>query len=223
MSKVYELYHCKYQGEVVYIGQGARGRHRHCNSGTSHVYELNEIYFTEGKDVLDVTVVQEFFDKEVAEKQEVIHIQKYRPKLNKVHNDSSRRQAKVQESAALKRSLLNKYKEVSSRKLNTADENKYVSLVHEFYNHFGFKAITDKSFIIFSAKHYEAANLYYIKNLSATIRTQGIVRRDEDNPYILFIKVVYICCGIDLMDNLHKVSGSLERNYCLDEFIIEEV
>lgn len=61
MSKVYELYHCKYQGEVVYIGQGARGRHRHCNSGTSHVYELNEIYFTEGKDVLDVTVVQEFF------------------------------------------------------------------------------------------------------------------------------------------------------------------
>lgn len=28
MSKVYELYHCEYQGEVVYIGQGARGRHQ---------------------------------------------------------------------------------------------------------------------------------------------------------------------------------------------------
>lgn len=52
MTKVYELYHCKYQGEVVYIGQGSRGRHRHCNSGISHVFELNEIYFTEGKEVM---------------------------------------------------------------------------------------------------------------------------------------------------------------------------
>lgn len=217
MSKVYELYHCKYQGEVVYIGQGARGRHRHCNSGCSHVYELNEIYFTEGKDVLEVSVVQEFFDKEVAEKQEVVHIQKYRPKLNKVHNDSSKRQAKVQESITLKRVLMSKYKEISSKKLTTSDEDKYINLVNEFYNYFGFKAITDKSFILFSANHYATANLYYLKNLSCTVRTQGIVSRDKDNPYILFIQALYICCGIDLVYHLDKKPNRLERSYCLDE------
>ena len=223
MSKVYELYHCKYQGEVVYIGQGARGRHRHCNSGCSHVYELNEIYFTEGKGVLEVSIVQEFFDKEFAEKQEVVHIQKYRPKLNKVHNDSSKRQVKVQESITLKRVLLSKYKEISSKKLTASDEDKYINLVNEFYNYFGFKAITDKSFILFSANHYATANLYYLKNLSCTVRTQGIVSRDKDNPYILFIQVLYICCGIDLVDQLDKKPNRLERSYCLDEFIIEEV
>lgn len=223
MSKVYELYHCKYKGEVVYIGQGARGRRRHCNSGCSHVYELNEIYFTEGKDVLEVSVVQEFFDKEVAEKQEVVHIQKYRPKLNKVHNDSSKRQAKVQESITLKRVLMSKYKEISSKKLTASDEDKYINLVNEFYNYFGFKAITDKSFILFSANHYATANLYYLKNLSCTVRTQGIVSRDKGNPYILFIQALYICCGIDLVDQLDKKPNRLERSYCLDEFIIEEV
>lgn len=222
MTKVYELYHCKYQGEVVYIGQGARGRHQHCNSGISHVFELNKVYFTEGKDVLEGYVVQEFFDKEVAEKQEIMHIQKYRPKLNKVHNDSSRRQAKVQESAALKRVLLGKHKEISSKRLTTSDGGKYANLVNEFYNYFGFKSITDKSFILFSANHYATANLYYLKNLSCTVRTQGIVSRDKDNPYILFIKALYICCGIDLVDHLDQKPNRLERSYCLDEFKSEE-
>lgn len=222
MSKVYELYHCKYQGEVVYIGQGARGRHRHCNSGCSHVYELNEIYFTKGKDVLDVYIVQEFFDKEVAEEQEVLHIQKYRPTLNKVHNDSSRRQVKAQESLALKRELLSKYREVSSKKLTNIAESKYVDLANEFYNHFGFKAITDKSFIVFSGNHYASAKLHHLRNLSCTVRTQGIVSRDKDNPYILFIQALYICCGIDLVDHLDKKPNRLERSYCLDELKMRE-
>ena len=145
-----------------------------------------------------------------------MHIQKYRPKLNKVHNDSSKRQAKVQESITLKGVLLSKYKEISSKKLTASDEDKYINLVNEFYNYFGFKAITDKSFILFSANHYATANLYYLKNLSCTVRTQGIVSRDKDNPYILFIQALYICCGIDLVDHLDKKPNRLERSYCLD-------
>ena len=33
MTKIYELYQCEYKGEIVYIGQGKKGRHKHCNSG----------------------------------------------------------------------------------------------------------------------------------------------------------------------------------------------
>ena len=41
IGDIYEVYACKYNGEYVYIGSGKHGRHRHCTSGRSHVYELN--------------------------------------------------------------------------------------------------------------------------------------------------------------------------------------
>ena len=46
MSKdVFEVYICKFENSVVYIGSGGLNRHKHCKSGISHVYELNEIHF----------------------------------------------------------------------------------------------------------------------------------------------------------------------------------
>ena len=47
MSKenCYEVYVCRVDGEIVYIGSGRHGRHKHCDSGCSHVYELNKIHF----------------------------------------------------------------------------------------------------------------------------------------------------------------------------------
>ena len=42
---MYEVYMCKLNDEVLYVGQGASGRHKHCNSGSSHVYELNKLHF----------------------------------------------------------------------------------------------------------------------------------------------------------------------------------
>ena len=54
--KGYEVYVCKNGSEVVYIGEGRFGRHKHCNSGTSHVYELNKLHF-DGV-VLEVDVVK---------------------------------------------------------------------------------------------------------------------------------------------------------------------
>ena len=48
MSKHFEVYICKLDGNIIYIGSGANGRHKHCNSGCSHVYDLNKLHF-EGK------------------------------------------------------------------------------------------------------------------------------------------------------------------------------
>ena len=66
--------------EVVYIGSGRKGRHKHCNSGTSHVYELNEAHFNGV--VFDI-VVRRVASKHEALALEVKYIRRYRPKYNK--------------------------------------------------------------------------------------------------------------------------------------------
>lgn len=220
MTKVYELYQCKYNGEVVYVGQGARGRHRHCNSGCSHVYELNKVHFSEGVDALEVNIIQEFSSKIDAENQEVVFIQKNKPKFNKIHNGNNGRNLRVEESKTLKRALLEKPKDFISGELSAVNSEKYISIVNEFYDYFGFKMITDKSFTVFGASHYNTVNLPYLKNLSITLRTQGIVKRKKDNPYILFVKAMYVCCGIDLLEHLDRTPISLEVNHFLKEFDI---
>ena len=46
MSKdLYEVYMCKFQDDVLYIGSGKIGRHTHCDSGISNVYGLNRLHF----------------------------------------------------------------------------------------------------------------------------------------------------------------------------------
>ena len=80
---VYEVYICKYNGEIVYVGEGIRGRHRHCNSGKSHVYELNELYFTGDKTLFNIDVSY-VASKKIARETETRLIKKYKPKFNKV-------------------------------------------------------------------------------------------------------------------------------------------
>lgn len=43
--KGYEVYICTLDKDVLYIGSGRINRHKHCNSGTSHVYGLNKLHF----------------------------------------------------------------------------------------------------------------------------------------------------------------------------------
>ena len=71
-----------HNGEVAYIGQGAKGRHTHCNSGCSHVYSLNEIHFKEGADALETRVILFGRDKEEMVRLEKEHILALKPKFN---------------------------------------------------------------------------------------------------------------------------------------------
>lgn len=78
---LYEVYVCIYNDEVLYVGHGKLGRHFHCNSGTSHVYGLNEMHFRDKENIL-VTVVGNFEDKNAAMVEEMRLIKKLRPKFN---------------------------------------------------------------------------------------------------------------------------------------------
>lgn len=51
----YEVYVCKLGANIIYVGSGAVGRHKHCNSGRSHVYELNKLHFEGEVFKVDIT------------------------------------------------------------------------------------------------------------------------------------------------------------------------
>lgn len=66
-------------GEVIYVGEGKKGRHKHVNSGTSHVYKINEYHFN--KITLDVEVFH-LPDKIESVFFEKLLIEKHKPRLN---------------------------------------------------------------------------------------------------------------------------------------------
>lgn len=82
-DKKFELYYCYYKGELVYIGQGKTGRHRHCLSGKSHCAELNKIVLSEGLDNLRIEVVYRANDRFKTREREKEDIVRLQPKFNK--------------------------------------------------------------------------------------------------------------------------------------------
>ena len=62
IGRNYQIYYVVYEGIVVYIGCGKRGRYKHCNSGISHVYELNQIHFN-NPDKIQVNILR-WYDEE---------------------------------------------------------------------------------------------------------------------------------------------------------------
>ena len=80
-----EVYICKYEGNVVYVGKGSKNRHQHCTSGCSHVYELNKLHFTSEKGAVTVHVVHNNLTDEDAINIERELILKYNPIFNKHH------------------------------------------------------------------------------------------------------------------------------------------
>lgn len=69
-------------GELLYIGKGKGDRYKHCNSGISHCYGLNEYHFKHGRSAINTSILA-YFETEL----EALHyekecIQKLKPKLN---------------------------------------------------------------------------------------------------------------------------------------------
>lgn len=89
-----------------YVGSGKLGRHKHCLSGVSHVYELNKLHFLSKED-LTVKVVATFATKEEAMQKELELIRHYNPLFNKVHNSKDPRTESCQFGLKLRAYLFN--------------------------------------------------------------------------------------------------------------------
>ena len=80
----FEVYVASYEGDVVYVGHGALGRHKHLNSGKSHLLQANKLYF-EGKSI-GIVVVSLYDSKEEAKQAEIEMIEELSPLWNIDHN-----------------------------------------------------------------------------------------------------------------------------------------
>lgn len=98
MSKMkFEVYAVTFNDEVIYIGYGHIGRHRHTVSGISHNYDLNRIHFTEDASKVVVKVLKYFEDRDGAKSYESELIGELKPKYN-VSETASIRKTKEQRS-----------------------------------------------------------------------------------------------------------------------------
>lgn len=89
---------------VIYIGSGANNRHKHCESGCSHVYELNKMHFNGDKVTTKLLHVN--LSKESSVEIEKKLILEYRPILNKQFMTSDTRNISMTEGKLLKEQLL---------------------------------------------------------------------------------------------------------------------
>lgn len=77
---MYEVYCAYTEKEIIYIGYGKVGRHKHCISGVSHVYNLNKEHFC-GQPV-QVKVLKQFLTNKEAKDAENKLIIFCKPKYN---------------------------------------------------------------------------------------------------------------------------------------------
>lgn len=82
-NKTYEVYIVKDKdGNPLYIGQGLCGRHNHCTSGVSHVYELNRLHHTKGQ--IYITILHKNLTEDDSKNIETHLIKTMFPIFNKV-------------------------------------------------------------------------------------------------------------------------------------------
>lgn len=198
MSKIYEVYHCKYKGEVVYIGQGEKGRHVHCNSGISHVYRLNEIHFLEGEGALEVEVVHYSTSKDVVLDLEKESIKLMQPEFNSVYTNNSTRSENANLAKEVRNKLLDeKYLNMLRTK---KDEGKYLRLVEEFCSYFGHKSIITGDIYLYGTCHYGSIGKLGLKGLSRFVRGGYQKEKPAHYPYRVFYEAFKELYNVDLKD-----------------------
>ena len=162
-KKIYEVYLCKHEGVVVYVGQGNYNRHKHCNSGTSHVYELNKLHFQGAVFDVEVTILD---NKDVAIKKEKELIKKYLPKFNKDFMQKDK-QLKGQERALFKATWLSHIN--NSQSTQARRERLYV-VVDEFMMYHTHDMVKEEGLLLRSHWNYEVANLRKIASVVKNLR-----------------------------------------------------
>ena len=202
MSKIYELYQCKHNDEVVYIGQGVRGRSRHCNSGCSHVYELNKIHFLEGSEALRVEVIKEGDCKSNFEILEKELIKRFEPKFNTVHTRSVANEA-MNKTKKLRKGLFEFRDKYSGKHLSKTKEESYQTLCHEFFEFYSLKQIEEKDIKMYSCRYLKKYKYPIMGNFSRYLNERVGSKRDYENYHDLFYRAVQEVLDIDLKDCLH--------------------
>lgn len=82
------IYYATYKNNIVYIGSGLPSRHKHCTSGTSHIYDLNRLHFLEPNSI-QVHILKGFTSQEEALEEEKKLILEFKPVYNTQYLENS--------------------------------------------------------------------------------------------------------------------------------------
>lgn len=163
-NKLYEVYLCKYKDEVVYVGQGGYKRHKHCNSGTSHVYELNRLHFSGAVFDVDVKI---FNSKVEAVEREKELIKRYLPKFNRDFMQTDK-QMKGAERSLFKATWLSYID--NNEKSTKARREKLHLIVDEFMRYHTHDMIKEEGLLLRGHGIYETANLHRLGSVVKNLR-----------------------------------------------------
>ena len=197
-SNVFEVYMCSLNDEILYIGQGYLGRHKHCSNGCSHVYNLNKLHFDEV--VVDVKIVDICDTKEDALKREKELILSHQPKFNTVYANDTRnvnREKVEQFNRAWS-------KEVSKYTLSKKNEERFLSLKDEFFSFYKKMMCLSGDITIYSIHHYKRINKPSLKALSRSLRDDTSTWA-KDNYCLVFAKCFESVVGYSLTTKLHNL------------------
>lgn len=203
----YEVYVCKKGEIIIYVGEGRFGRHKHCNSGTSHVYGLNKLHF-EGEEI-EVEVVKVFKTKKEAESYEQTLIDEHLPIYNvKGTLSFKRRHFEVMNTVHTKETYLKWMRLHMKRSVLHKDVEPFIS---ELFNFHGNKNVITGNFKLYTKDKYSSIGL---KNLS---EFSNKFRYIINNHTTLWVKFTYKyfkeVLNLDLLDLFSREVPETARNY----------
>ena len=151
MKEVYVAY--GENNEVLYVGQGNTGRHKHCLSGTSHNRDLNRYYFNNGEDgSIRVEILHTNLTQDEAIEIEMELINKLKPLFNGIIPNGSAKMLKekpkfipyqktiqeyivaMQNGVIVKMTTLGKYNELSTFKIRLRMLNKDAQYLYYIFD-----------------------------------------------------------------------------------------
>ena len=137
----YEVYVCKRGAKIIYVGSGVVGRNKHCNSGRSHVYELNKLHFEGEVFKVDITYYE---TREEALEKEITLIQELSPIYNTQYTKRDNRRNLGSEKIAFRKSLNHHYR---MTKVHLRDD-KFLKLSEELLRCHTMQEIQEEGIII---------------------------------------------------------------------------
>ena len=217
MTKKFEVYICKKDGHIIYIGEGLAGRHKHCNSGTSHVYGLNKLHF-EGHD-LEVDVVKVFSSKKEAEQCEKALIEEYQPMYNTkgrsdykpIHLKATEIRDKIK---ALRDDIIH---DLQVAKVSNNRFQDTLKILDEFLGYFGNEDFLKGNYKLRGYGYYSGFGLSGLHRLMRYIATKDC----HIAPIwveVLF-KNTYIHTGVNMSDRLYSKTKEVDDYW--KEFIVK--
>ena len=186
MTKLYEVYECRVNGELVYIGSGVEGRYKHCDSGLSHNYDLNKAHFDKNC-VVTTKVVKKFNNKEDSLTLEKELILRENPKYNRVFvNDH--RQDYAKQMKDFKKFV--KDKVYLTKTLSHIGRKKCLDVLDEFCEAHGYSALCEKGFYLNSHHWYEKRDF---KSMKKCVNT---ARKLSDNYATTILSILEEACAV---------------------------